>query len=75
MNHSDVLNRLIKTLSQLPTDKIKQVADFADLIPEEQEEKFMLDNIQYIVDRSESFDFLNHEENLYTAADIKEFWT
>jgi hypothetical protein len=72
MSRKSIIERTLKTIQRLPEDKAMEVADFADFIFKRHEEQLMQNGIEKIVSESETFNFLNEEENLYSIADIKE---
>ncbi len=56
----------------LPAEKAADVADFADYLLKKQEEQILQRGIEKLVQQSQAFNFLNDDEQLYTAEDIKE---
>ena len=72
MSRQALIDRTVKVLNQLPDDKAVEVSDFADFVMKRYEEHQLSQGIQQMVSTSQSFDFLNDEEELYTIADLKE---
>ncbi len=72
MTKEALLNKALKTISQLPQNKIKEVNDFADFILKKHDEEVMQKGIEKLVSDSKSFDFLKDEEGLYSLEDLKE---
>jgi hypothetical protein len=72
MTKEALINKTLKTLSQLPQDKIKEVNDFADFILRKYDEEALQKGIEKLVSDSKAFDFLNEEEDLYSPDDLKE---
>lgn len=67
-----IIERTISAINHLPEDKAVEVADFADFIVRRFEENHLSMGMQELVGQSHSFNFLNHEEDIYTEADIKQ---
>lgn len=72
MSREILIKRTLKALSKLPEDKIQEVHDFADFILKKYDEEALQNGIEYLVSESETFDFLNEEEELYSQDDLKE---
>ena len=72
MTKDTLINKTIKTLSRLPNEKIKEVADYAEYILKKYDEEIMQKGIEKIVSDSKTFHFLNEEEDLYSDDDLKE---
>jgi hypothetical protein len=72
MTREAIIQKTIKTLSRLPADKVVEVSDFADYMLKKYEENRIQDGIERLVEQSHAFQFLNDEEDLYSAEDIKE---
>ena len=67
-----IIERTIQVINQLPEDKAMEIADFADFIIKKYEEQLLTANIQKVVIDSETFNFLNEEESIYSISDLKE---
>ena len=61
----------MKALQVLPEAEAKEVADFADFMLKKYEDLILQQGIQILQTESESLSFLNEEEEIYSAADIK----
>ncbi len=72
MSREILIKRTLKALSKLPEDKIQEVHDFADFILKKYDEEALQKGIEYLVSESETFDFLNEEDELYSQDDLKE---
>lgn len=72
MNKQGLINRTVETLERLPEDKIHEIADFADFVLKKYEEQILQKGIDTIISESDSFAFLNDEEDLYDENDLKE---
>ncbi|MCP9754431.1 DUF2281 domain-containing protein [Lacihabitans sp. CCS-44] len=71
MTKKAIIDKTLEVIHKLPEDKINEVSDFADFLFKKYEDKLILDNISAIVGKSESFNFLNEDENLYSSKDLK----
>lgn len=74
MTRQAIIERTIKAINQLPEDKAQGIADFADFIMKRYEEHKLTQGIQQLTSKSQTFDFLNNEEDLYSEADLKEVY-
>ena len=72
MIRETLINKTIKILSKLPNDKIREVSDFTEYILKKYEEETLQKGIEKLVSDSNTFQFLNDEEDLYTVNDIIE---
>ena len=71
MTRQTIIERTIKAINQLPEDKAEEISDFADFIIKKFEDNRITESIQQLVAKSQSFDFLNDEEDLYSSNDLK----
>lgn len=72
MSDEILLNQTIHKLRKLPASKIEEVDNYVDSLLNKLEEKILSEGIQKIVSESETFKFLEDEEELYSMADLKE---
>ena len=61
-------------MNQLPEDKAQEISDFVDFIIKRYEEHQLTEGIQKITSKSEAFNFLNEEEDVYSLSDLKEVY-
>ncbi len=71
MDRQSLINRTIGTLEKLPQEKLNEIADFADFVLKKYEDQILQKGIDKIVAESDSFAFLNEEEDLYDESDLK----
>lgn len=64
MTRQNIIERALKVITQLPEDKAKEISDFADFIFKRYKEYELTKGIQKMVSESQTFDFLNTEEDL-----------
>ena len=69
-----IIDRTIKAINLLPADKAEEISDFADFVSKRYEEQLLAQGIQQLAAGSNTFDFLNAEEDLYTDSDLKEVY-
>ncbi|HMG16781.1 MAG TPA: hypothetical protein VK590_15100 [Saprospiraceae bacterium] len=74
MTKQAIIERTIKIINQLPQDKAEEISDFADFIIKRYEEQSLIEGLKNILADSQSFEFLNNEEELYTESDLKEVY-
>ena len=74
MTRQAIIERTVKAINQLPEDKAEEISDFADFVIKRFEERQLTEGIQQIVSKSQTFDFLNNEEDLYSESDLKEVY-
>ena len=72
MNRQLLINNAVDKIKKLPDTKIQEINDFADFLLKKIDDKIMVDNIEKIVSESNTFNFLNDEEDLYNENDLKE---
>lgn len=72
MTREAIIERTIITMNRLPDEKMLEISDFADFIIKRYEDILLTDEIQKLATNSQSFDFLNDEEEIYSMEDLKE---
>lgn len=71
MTKQIIIERTLKAINQLPEDKAEEISDFADFVFKKYEEQELSKGIQKLASESNTFDFLETEEELYTVSDLK----
>lgn len=66
-----IIKKTIDILNILPVDRVQEVSDFADFVLKKYEDVSLQRGMEYLQSQGETFSFLNDEEELYSAADIK----
>lgn len=74
MTKQAIIEQTVKAINQLPEDKAEEISSFAKFVMKRYEEQQLTEEIQQIVSNSQTFDFLNDEEDLYSASDLKEVY-
>ncbi|WP_241685078.1 DUF2281 domain-containing protein [Cyclobacterium xiamenense] len=72
MSKKGLIHKTVETLEKLPEDSIQEIADFAEFMLKKNEEKILQKGIETMVSESDSFAFLQDEEDLYNEDDLKE---
>lgn len=72
MNRKILIENTLEKLQKLPDAKIQEINDFAEFLLSKIEDKILVEGIQKLTSDSETFEYLNLEEDLYTLNDIKE---
>ena len=72
MKKQAILKKTINNMSRLPEWRIKEVSDFVEFLLQKNEDKELLDTLQKHATKSESFHFLEEEEELYGDEDLTE---
>jgi hypothetical protein len=72
MTREKLIKKTIEYLDKLPDNKLKEVSDFAEFLLNRIENQILTDGIQKLVTDSNSFQFLENEEDLYSSDDLKE---
>jgi uncharacterized membrane-anchored protein YjiN (DUF445 family) len=72
MTKQSIIERTIEVINRLPENKAEEISDFADFVIKRYEEQKLIEEIQHVVSNSQTFEFLNDEEDTYTEADIIE---
>lgn len=71
MNKQSIIDRTVKSIEKLPTEKVIEISDFVDFILSRYEEQMLTTGIQKLIAESQVFDFLREEEEIYTKRDLK----
>ena len=72
MTREILIKKTIDNLSKLPEQKLKEVSDFAEFLLNRMGNQLVTEGIQKLVTDSETFQFLESEEDLYSVDDLKE---
>jgi hypothetical protein len=74
MKRKAIIERTIKAINLLPEDKAEEISDFADFMTKRYDEQLLSESIQQLTSKSQTFQFLESEEDLYTLSDLKEVY-
>ncbi|WP_372947575.1 hypothetical protein [Mariniphaga sp.] len=72
MERETIIDETVKKLNRLPLDKLRQVEDFVDFVISRIDDKLLVEGIQKLTSDSKTFEYLKHEEDLYSVNDLKE---
>lgn len=71
MTKEAIIERTVKAINQLPQEKAEEISDFADFVIKRYEEQVLTKGILQLSTNSQSFQFLDDEEDLYHVTDLK----
>lgn len=74
MNKQAIIERTVNAIKHLPEDKAEEISTFADFIFKRYEESKLAENIQELASESETFQFLEEDEEIYLLSDLKEIF-
>ena len=72
MTKQAIIKRTVDVINRLPDNKAEEISDFADFVIKRYEDHILTEEVQHVISNSKTFEFLHHEEDLYSEADIKE---
>jgi hypothetical protein len=72
MNREAIIQKTVEVLQALPDEKIEEVSDFADYILKTYDDRLLRQGMQALVEKSDTFSFVEEEQELYTVKDLKE---
>jgi hypothetical protein len=72
MTRQALIKQTIENLSKLPDYQLKEVADFAEFLLRKIDDTLIAKGVQELNSNSQSFRFLENDDDLYTEDDLKE---
>lgn len=72
MNRAQLIEETFQKVNKLPNEKIREINHFAEFLLSKLEDAIDLEGIAQTTSNSQSFDFLHHDEDLYTVNDVIE---
>ena len=72
MDRRALIDNTVSKIKKLPDKKIKEVNDFTDFLLSKIDEQLIQEGILTIMTDSDSFDFLEEDEDIYSIDDLKE---
>lgn len=72
MSKQELISLTLEIVTKLPPDKIQEVKDFADFMLKKVEDEILQKGLNELILKSNSYEFLSEEEDLYTVEDLKE---
>lgn len=72
MTRDSLIEKTLQHLAQLPDQKVKEVSDFAEFLLSKIDGQLITAGIQKMVSESQSFEFLEEEDEIYSEEDLKE---
>lgn len=74
MTRQAIIEKTVKAINQLPADKAEEISDFAEFVIKRYEEYLLNRGMQQLTSKSQAFDFLDEDEELYSRSDLKEVY-
>ena len=74
MTRKAKIERTINAIKRLPEEKAEEISDFVDFMIKRYDEQLLSESIQQLTSKSQTFQFLESEEDLYTLSDLKEVY-
>jgi hypothetical protein len=74
MSRELLIQKTVDNLAKLPNQKLREVSDFTEFLLSKLEDTMITDGIQKLANESQSFKFLESEEELYSKVDLKEVY-
>lgn len=74
MTKQSIIDRTMKSIEKLPTEKVIEISDFVDFILSRYEEQRLTMDMQKLASESQVFEFLREEEEIYTKSDMKKVY-
>jgi hypothetical protein len=72
MTREAIIQKTVEVLQALPDEKIEEVSDFADYILKKYDDRLLQQEMQALIEQSDTFNFVEEEQELYTVKDLKE---
>ena len=72
MTREAIIQKTVEVLQALPDEKIVEVSDFADYILKTYDDRLLRQGMQALVEKSDTFSFVEEEPELYSVRDLKE---
>ena len=72
MTREAIIQKTMEVLQALPADKIGEVSDFADYILKKYDDRLLQQGMQALIEQSDTFNFVEEEQEIYTVKDLKE---
>jgi len=70
MDRQQIIENIITKINQLPDGKVKEMDDFINYLTSKIDDKMLLEGIQNITEKSNTFAYLKDEEDLYSVNDL-----
>lgn len=74
MTRQAIIEKTLQAINKLPEDKAEEISDFAEFVSKRYEDQMLTQGIQKMTSASESFYFLEEDEELYTVNDLKQVY-
>lgn len=74
MTRKAIIEKTLQAINKLPEDKAEEISDFADFVYKKYEDQLLAQSIQKMTSDSNSFSFLEEDEEIYTVKDLKQVY-
>ncbi len=72
MPNQKLINKTIEYIKLLPDEKLEEISDYVEFTFHKYEDELIKKGISKIITKTDSFKFLEDEEDLYSLSDLKE---
>lgn len=72
MERETLIKHTLEQMKRLPDYKLKVISEYVEFLSNKVDDQVLLENIKELAMQSNSFQFLNEEEDLYSVLDVKE---
>ena len=72
MNRKTLIKKTIENLSRLPNDRLLELSEYTEFVLKNIEDRILKEGISKMAADSESFEYLEREEDIYKVNDLKE---
>jgi uncharacterized membrane-anchored protein YjiN (DUF445 family) len=74
MTRKAKIERTINAIKRLHEEKAEEISYFVDFMIKRYDEQLLSESIQQLTSKSQTFQFLESKEDLYTPSDLKEVY-
>jgi len=74
MTRQAIIEKTIQAINKLPEDKAEEISDFAVFVSKRYEDHLLTESIQKMASESNTFSFVEEDEELYTVKDLKQVY-
>ncbi len=71
MSKTELIEKTLTNLNQLPEDELKEIHDFAEFLLSKIHHKILSEEVTQVNASSASYKFLEEDTDLYTVNDLK----
>ena len=71
MSKTELIEKTVANLNQLPENELKEIHDFASFLLSKIQQRIIAEEVSQLNTASSSFKFLEEDKDLYTVNDLK----